>query len=297
MNIPFGVSNFFIGRVFEPEVVMTQVNRNLINLKLSASPILIPMLRAELPASGAPSQIRRLYKPLTIDCPDGVNKQCSIQTTSISGANKGKEAFEKFSLFEPFLGDRASKMIPMWSFQNYPANTKRCHPFGSFKGLVSTNAAIYDGEPPKLIDGELVYKVAGTHHDASGNVFSGTYDLILQSQVARCYYGLNKNPIQASVSIESRSGEKKIKTVSLREKDGYIRLSVGGFTFSQPTIKVVFSQAPASTPSPTATSSSSTSDSVTSIKDSHSVITCIKGGKTKKVSGVKPKCPKGFKKR
>jgi hypothetical protein len=276
---------------------MTQVNRSLINLKLSASPILVPMLRAELPAAGAPSQIRRLYKPLTIDCPNGVNKQCSIQPTSMSGYNKGKEAFEKFSLFEPYLGDRASKMIPMWSFQNYPANTKRCHPFGSFKGLVSTNAAIYDGEPPKLIDGELLYKVAGTHQDANGSEFSGTYDLILQSQVARCYYGLNKNPIQASVSIESRSGERKIKTVSLQEKDGYIRLSVGGFTFSQPTIKVVFSQAPASTASPMATPSMSTSDSITSVGAPQSTITCVKGSKTKKVCGVKPKCPKGFRKR
>jgi hypothetical protein len=160
---------------------------------------------------------------------------------------------------------------------------------------VSTNAAIYEGDPPSLVDGELVYRVAGVHNDSDGKVFQGSYDLILQSSVARCLYKLNNNPIQASISIENQGGDVNVKTTIFKEEGGWVRLSAAGFTFSQPTIKVKLTQQPnvspsiSPTPKPSPTFSSS--------KEVKSTITCVKGSKTKKVSGVKPKCPKGFRKR
>ena len=60
-----------------------------------------------------------------------------------------------------------------------------------------------------------------------------------------------------------------------------------GFTFSSPTIQVKLSQeAPA--PTPTASPAPATKKLT---------ITCVKGKTTKSVTGVKPVCPTGYKKR
>ncbi|MEY3112014.1 MAG: hypothetical protein RIT23_1145 [Actinomycetota bacterium] len=57
------------------------------------------------------------------------------------------------------------------------------------------------------------------------------------------------------------------------EKDGWIKIAALGFGFSTPTVKVKFAQVKSQT------------------------IVCVKGKATKKVTGAKPVCPKGWKKK
>jgi hypothetical protein len=75
------------------------------------------------------------------------------------------------------------------------------------------------------------------------------------------------------------------EVVSQDKAKEWIYISAKNFTFSAPTIKVKFTQetaaAPAAVPAPIR----------------KTTITCVKGKTTKKVSGVAPKCPKGFKKK
>jgi hypothetical protein len=104
--------------------------------------------------------------------------------------------------------------------------------------------------------------------------------------VARCIYGFTKAPIQAVVSIVSAEGENKVATTLIREKDGWLTLSANGFTFSSPVVRVKLSQEAEVAPVVAAKP----------IAPKKSTITCAKGKTTKKVSGVKPKCPTGFKK-
>jgi hypothetical protein len=68
-----------------------------------------------------------------------------------------------------------------------------------------------------------------------------------------------------------------VATTALNEKNGWITLTANGFTFSSPTIKVKLTQDKA-------------------ISKKKLTISCVKGKVTKKVTGLTPKCPSGYKK-
>jgi len=161
-------------------------------------------------------------------------------------------------------------------------------------GIVSTNATNYLSEPPVFDEAtqSLNYKVASPHFDKNGKENLGTYDLIINSTLARCIYKYTSAPVQASVSIINASGEQKVATSTLTEKSGWLRLSVKGFTFSSPTVRVKLTQEAAkpevvATPTPTAKPAAA----------KKTTITCVKGKTSKKVTAVKPVCPSGFKKK
>jgi hypothetical protein len=76
-----------------------------------------------------------------------------------------------------------------------------------------------------------------------------------------------------------------VATTVVNEKDGWLRLSASGFTFSAPTIQVKLTQAPAVV---------APQEKVTTPKVSKKIV-CIKG-KTTKTFTTK-KCPSGWKKK
>ena len=103
----------------------------------------------------------------------------------------------------------------------------------------------------------------------------------MRSDVARCIYGFSKAPISASISVVSSEGSADVATTVAAEKDGWIALSANNFQFSAPTIQVKFTQ-----DAPVLVAPKSISKQIT--------ITCIKGKTSKKVTAVKPVCPKGY---
>jgi hypothetical protein len=165
---------------------------------------------------------------------------------------------------------------------------------GNMAGLVTTNSLTYMAGPPTF-DKEtqsLVYKVASPHFEANGSVASGSYDLSMRGDIARCLYGFSNAPIKAEISITSDDGEKKVATTIVNEKNGWLYLSAKGFTVSSPTIHVKLSQEKVATPTPSATPVATVTVAKKSV-----TITCVKGKTTKKVSGTNPKCPTGYKKK
>jgi hypothetical protein len=115
----------------------------------------------------------------------------------------------------------------------------------------------------------------------------------MRSDVARCVYGFTSAPIKAELSIVNDQGNQKVATEIIGEKNGWLYLSAGGFTYSSPTIKVKLEQdAPPPAPEPTPTPSASSKPAAKAV-----TITCVKGKTSKKVTAVKPKCPAGFKKK
>ena len=115
----------------------------------------------------------------------------------------------------------------------------------------------------------------------------------MRSDVARCVYGFSAAPVRASLSVVNDKGDQKVATEILGEKNGWLYLSAGGFTYSSPTIKVKLEQdAPAPVASPTPTPSASSKPVVKAV-----TITCVKGKVSKKVTAVNPKCPTGYKKK
>jgi hypothetical protein len=98
----------------------------------------------------------------------------------------------------------------------------------------------------------------------------------MASDVARCLYGFSNSPVKASIQIVNENGQNSVATTVINEKDGWLKLGAYGFTFSSPTLKVKLTQEKAAS-----------KKKVT--------ISCVKGKITKKVSGVSPKCPSGYK--
>jgi hypothetical protein len=145
--------------------------------------------------------------------------------------------------------------------------------------LVFTNASVFSSGAPAFnkSEGTLDYKVASPHTKPDGTLTTGSYDLVLNSSVARCLYGFSKAPIGATVSVLSSEGQAQVATTVVNEKNGFFRMGAYGFGFSSPTIKMKITQARTS--------------------GSKATITCVKGKTSKKVTAVKPVCPSGFKKK
>jgi hypothetical protein len=158
----------------------------------------------------------------------------------------------------------------------------------------------YDGNPPKFVDGFLNYRVSGFHHAADGKTPNlGTYDLVLQSDAARCLYGFSNAPVSATVTIAGANGNENLATTVVAEKNGWLKMTATGFTFSEKEIKVKITQesAPATNSSSGVASTSTTAPPAQSPKPKLKIVTCIKGKLTKKVTAMNPKCPAGYKKK
>ena len=225
---------------------------------------------------------------------------------------------DQLKLWIPFVGDKATALLGTWSMRtldwNEAAGAERCFTDSKdgITGIVTTNATQYLAGPPKFNNFEqsLEYKVAAPHLTPRGDVFYGSYDLLMRSDVARCVYSFSQAPIKATITITGDEGEQKIATEQLKEANGWVSLSASGFTYSSPVIKVKLSQekpepvkiepvvettiAPQPMPSPEMVTTEVAKTSVAVKKRS---ITCVKGKVTKKVSGTSPKCPAGFKKK
>jgi hypothetical protein len=224
---------------------------------------------------------------------------------------------DQLKLWLPFVEDQATALLGTWSMRTLNPHelqdASKCFTNGEkgVTGIVTTNATQYSAGPPTFNkdEGLLEYKVAAPHYTPKKEDFRGTYDLLMRSDVARCVYGFTEAPIKASLSIISDGTDQKIETEALGEKNGWVFLSAAGFTFSDPTIKVKLTQdppAPKPTPTPTPTSTeppsvveagSSGSEKIAAPSNKkRTSITCVKGATKKKVTSIKPKCPKGFKK-
>jgi len=194
----------------------------------------------------------------------------------MSGQSAGPHGADQLRLFTDFLGDTATRVIPTWSISNLlQTSPQPCLADSSrLLGLVTTNATVYGAAPPVFTAGSLNYEVSALHRVPGGDVFSGSYDLVLRSDTARCLYGFSDAPVRAEISVRSEDGTEQVATTSVSESDGWLRLSARNFTFSSPKISVV----------------------LTSDAPKTKTIVCKKGKKRKKVSGVNPVCPAGWRK-
>ena len=291
------IGGWIHGRMKAPEITIDKSGTNYL-VKVLGEPISVPVAaywgnKAELSNEIVSSYATRAATSVGVN---GGGASLRYQTNG----QFNQEQIKLFSLWIPLIKDKASANPKMWMFGSLSpdslatavqglASAKECVTKASgLAGLVTTNATIYDGSIPAFdsAEGALNYKVAAPHLAADGSEFSGTYDLIMSSSVARCIYNFTSAPISASVSITtSDGGVQKVATTVLNERNGWLHLGAYGFGFSSPTLKVKLTQAaptPTATPKPTV---------------KKTTITCVKGKTTKKVTAVAPKCPSGFKKK
>jgi hypothetical protein len=128
-------------------------------------------------------------------------------------------------------------------------------------------------------------------------VFRGYYNLKMTTETARCIYDFKPIPIQATISVVTQEGEKIVGTTVVKANDDWIELTAANFEFSSPVLRVRLSDK-IDPVKPVVEPTLSPTPSPTPIAIAKKVtITCTKGKISKKVSAIKPTCPKGFKKK
>lgn len=276
-----------------------------VEFQVSAKPVVVPMVGLFEKKNDLTPELTEYYtkinKPMggTGVCQDFTEKpQCLRQQT-----NFGEEGMKEFLLWLAMMKEKAIAAPTQWSIRTINDGgglDLSCYQNNkSVSGIVMTNATNYISGPPVFNQAtqSLDYKVAAPHFLPSGEIFRGTYDLLIDSKVARCLYGFSDAPIQATVSVITSDGVEQSSTTAVTEKDGWIHLTASGFTFSNPTLRVKMQQTPENI-QPITVKSDSKFPTVKSAKPAakvlQKVISCKRGKSIRKISGINPKCPSGF---
>lgn len=272
------------GRISNPKVELNK-SGDFTVLSVEGEPVMVPVVGLIKPVEALPASFLPFYDSKALQ---GFSEYQGKQVRISMPEPDGESSFYEYEMWKGYINDKANASPQVWTYRSLtiPYASADCFKDTSkFIGVVTTNAMMYAGGPPVFNQeqGTLEYKVGAPHYTSKGDVFKGTYDLQLSSEVARCLYQFSSAPIRATISITTESGENSVATTVVNEKDGWLRMSAYGFTFSNPTVKVKLFQdaAPVVAPVP--------AKSVT--------IACTKGSASKKVTAVNPKCPKGFKKK
>jgi hypothetical protein len=280
------VKGWLNGRVQRPEIQFSAIDSRLNRLEIFGSPTTVQKVYGKTLISTGDKEVVDSIRYL------GWNEKAQYLGTTTADDVKSVPVFE---LWRRYIPDQADSMKTYWSFAVAGSSDQRCFAEATgVVGIVTTNSVVYEPTAPAFINGELLYKVAGVPLTPNGERFLGSYDLVIDSKVARCLYGFTNAPIKASVSISAEDGARSIETVATGEKDGWFSLGAYGFGFSSPTIKVQLTQEV--TASSSATNSATTpptSQIQPSQKTAKQLTLCVKGAKSKKVVGKK--CPKGYK--
>ena len=301
------LTGWWHGRFSTPEIT-SEIKDGLMNFSVIAKPIKVPTVFGWVDTVSLPEDLKLRYsKPPRYG--SGYFGPINGDLSQTSVLNDTNSVFTDDTLAElkswlPLLGDRAAAMPSAWAISTIDGDAKgdveRCTKLESgIAGLVTTNASMYSSGPPVFNTDtqSLEYKVAAPHLTSTGENLFGSYDLVMNSQVARCMYGFSKAPLKASISVISTSEKTTVETSFLNENNGFIKLSANGFQYSQPTIRVKLTQEKVVEPVVTTTTVAEPVKQAVAkkvVKKIVKTITCSKGKLTRKVSGTAPKCPTGY---
>jgi hypothetical protein len=295
------LSGWFHGRITAP-IITTSFSGDVYRASIEASPVKVASLDFLTPTQSLSQEIKDM-----IFNGEEWGVSGNLQGVRITTGLEEDRAQTLLRLFTPHFEDKATRTNQYWTIKTLGDfrndSVRRCtNSSGDLAGAVSTNALLYSAGPPTFNPDEssLDYKVAAPHFESDGSEASGTYDLLLRSDVARCIYGFTSAPIKATLEVLSNDGSTKIASTTITERNGWLVMSAAGFGFSSPIVRARLTQdAPAPSPSasptasPVASPTPSTAPAVVT-KSTKKSITCIKGTASKKVRAVKPKCPKGW---
>ena len=302
------LSGWLHGRIYNPNVSISMNAKQEQIIEVSASPVMVPVVGEWFRWENLTADIQKYILDGKVQGGQGWHETKSLATGNFQEiiSTSGQKSMDTLALWIPQIQDKASATQSTWTFYTLPqwelTNSNACiKDADDLVGFVTTNAAAYSAGPPTF-NAELKsldYKVMAPHYTAKGEVFKGTYDLKIRGSIARCIYGFNESPIQASISILADDGTMQVATQTVSEKAGWLSLSANGFTYSSPTISAKLTQkdpepvvvAPSATPTPTPSPVATVKPVVKKM-----TITCKKGKTTKKVTALKPACPTGFKK-
>jgi hypothetical protein len=144
----------------------------------------------------------------------------------------------------------------------------------------------------------LIFSIRAPHFKKSGDLNVGFFKYWASHAFMDCKYPGNTLTKAAKLTLEiiNEDGTSSVATSAVMNKDGTMYFFASGFHFSTPKILIKAEKVtPAATPAPSPSASASVAPVVA--KPKSVTISCIKGKLLKKISGVNPKCPTGYKKK
>jgi hypothetical protein len=231
------IQNWFAARMSNVDIKVKNGPSSSKSIQIVGTPVQVATLNAPIPKASIPAKLKNIMARIGLD-----PRQSSGW---LSYANDGFSTEIVESVKGP-TRDQASGYLSAWNLEAVPNG------MGAFctgapnrvLGIVSTNAMAFQAGPPQFKGGFLNYEVAGLHYLPGGEqVALGSYDLVVSSDYARCLYGFSQAPLSGSVAVINDRGQKTIATTTFGEKNGWLKLSAKGFTFSKKTIKVKITKA------------------------------------------------------
>jgi hypothetical protein len=297
------IAGWLHGRIYNPNATIITAVDNSQTIEVSALPVRVPIVGEWFRWNELTPAIQKYVLDGKVYGGQGTfltKSQANGAFQEMVGTS-GQQSFDALALWLPQIKDKASANPSTWTFYNLSegeiSTSNECiRNAKDLVGLVTTNASVYAaGTPTFNKDSEsLDYKVMAPHFTSKGEIFRGTYDLRIRSEVARCIYGFSSAPVQASLSILSEDGTTQTATQTIQEKDGWLSLSANGFSYSSPTIQVKITQpepAPVVQPEPEVTTQAAPKTPIKKV-----TITCSKGKLKKRITSERPACPRGYKK-
>jgi hypothetical protein len=261
------------GRINDPTISFTKDGDNTL-VKVTASPVQVPAFQSGKTYSEFPAAVQRAF---AVDGPygsGGSRQPGGAERTDPTQRNAeyslvsyDDKAFDQIALMTDVISDKAGWAPWIWRVRSLSdgemSKAGKCLTTGDgVKGIVTTNASVYGSGPPTFntSTSSLDYKVAAPHFTRTGDVFKGAYNLIMRSDVARCFYNFTSAPVKAEISVTEQDGATSTAITSLSEANGWLKLSASGFTHSAPTVRAKLTQEtpPTTTVAPTTTTTTTT---------------------------------------
>jgi hypothetical protein len=315
VRVPRSVSGWLRGRVSDADFDVQEVNDKSQLITVTAKPVKMPIAGGWVNYSELPAGFIDKVWPS-----GGYDPNPNSSYFLVADPSQGDRGLEEYSAWTPYLKEKALTSVSNWSFgTNMSSSDQSCLKVpGEISGFVASNASVYSSKPPQwdAASSSLTYKVAAPHNDENGNQNLGTYTLAMPLTSIKCLYGQSILPPSATISVAYGSEVTTVATVSLKSDSGWIFFSANGFHYSNPTIVVKFNKTgstavitptptpkatptptpkatPTAAPTPSQTPTDKAAAPVTVVKK---IIWCAKGNAKRKITDVKPVCPKGFKK-
>lgn len=249
------------GRLADADVAIASIADvpGAVTVSMRGKAVRVPVVHKEMAFADLPASLKTIYAPkgswpsssggsgyasnwglADVDAADGTKRNRNSNPPSY-----GPDGIAELEAWMPTLNDTSVADRSTWSVRSLSEwerqNANDCFTDKTrVTGLVLTNATQYAAGAPVYNKAakSLDYKVAAPHYMSNGELFKGSYQLMMRSDVARCIYGFVGDAIKATVSVlESGSGETSTAVTTVAEGDGWLRLSATGYTHSAPTIR------------------------------------------------------------
>lgn len=266
------------GRINDPTISFTKDGENTL-VKVTAAPVQVPAFQSGKAYSEFPATVQKAF---AVDGPYGTGgsrqpggaerTDPTLRNAEYSLVSYDDKAFEQIALMTDVISDKAGWAPWIWRVRTLSDGEMnkagKCLTTGDgVKGIVTTNATIYGSGPPSFnaTTGSLDYKVAAPHYTRTGDDFKGAYNLIMRSDVARCFYNFTSAPVKADISVIEAAGTVGKATTSIKEENGWLTLSASGFLHSAPTVRAKLSQDAVTTTTLAPTTSTTTTSTTTTV--------------------------------